>query len=298
MHATTKGDRAVSAAEFSRRERLQARVTAWLDIVLSVLAIVLVVLIVLELAVALPAPWAGRVVDAQLGIWAVFVAAFVFELAIAPDRGRYLRSHWLVALSLLIPALRVFRVANAVRVLRAGRAVRTLQLARVSTSVRRSALALRDLVRVSQFGYVLLLTVLLTVTSAGTALAFERGADDASISNLGDALWWASAVVTTVNSPLEPVTLEGRLIAFALRVFGLAVVGYLTARVAVYFIGSREAPGDEADRGVSDEVRALREEVQRLTALIEERGEDDRGVRNEAASERAQAVALSYDTGR
>lgn len=271
MRTTTDHRLDASIAASSRRERLQERVTAWLDILLSVLAIVFVALIVIELAVALPAAWGERVLDAQLGIWAVFVAAFVFELAIAPDRVRYLRTHWLVGLSLLIPALRVFRVVNALRVLRAGRAVRALQLARVSASVRRGAYALRNLVRVSQFGYVLLLTVLLTVTSAGATLAFERRADDASISNLGDALWWASAVVTTVNSPLEPVTLEGRLIAFVLRVFGLAVVGYLTARVAVYFIGSQDAPRTDADGATSEELRALREEVRRLSGLLEPR---------------------------
>jgi len=114
-----------------------------------------------------------------------------------------------------------------------------------------------------------------TVSSAVAALAFERGARDSNIGNIGDALWWASAVVTTVNSPLEPVTLEGRIIALALRVFGLAVIGYLTARIAVYLLGGRDAAEEGAREApaVEDEVRALREEVRRLSALLERRSE-------------------------
>lgn len=252
---------------FAQRLRFQMKTTAWLDLGLSILALVLLALIVIELAVALPARWAARVAAAQVAIWVVFVAAFAFELAVAPDRKRYLRAHWLVALSLLIPALRIFRVANALRVLRAGRALRALQLARVSTALRGGIRSLRDLVRASQFVYLVLLSVVLTATMAVAVLSFERTSDEANIRNLGDALWWSATTLTTVNSPLEPVTLEGRVLALGLRVFGLAVIGYLTARIAVYLLGSRAAE-PASDAGVEAEVRRLRGEVERLTALL------------------------------
>jgi hypothetical protein len=59
------------------REHQQRRVTAWFDVSLSVLALVMVVLLVIELAAPLSAAWASRLARAQVAIWGVFVAAFL-----------------------------------------------------------------------------------------------------------------------------------------------------------------------------------------------------------------------------
>ena len=41
-------------------------------------------------------------------IWVIFIFDFVFKFWLAPDKTDYLRSNWLTALALIVPALRVF----------------------------------------------------------------------------------------------------------------------------------------------------------------------------------------------
>jgi hypothetical protein len=46
-----------------------------------------------------------------------------------------------------------------------------------------------------------------------------------------------------------PVTLEGRLIAFALMLVGISLVGVVTASVAAWLVANVERPADRADAG-------------------------------------------------
>ena len=66
---------------------------------------------------------------------------------------------------------------------------------------------------------------------------FASGSPDALIRTPGDALWWAATLITTVNSPLAVVTLEGRSVGMLLRVYALAASGYITAVSAVQLFG-------------------------------------------------------------
>lgn len=73
----------------------------------------------------------------------------------------------------------------------------------------------------------------------------ERGAPDANITTFGDALWWAATTVTTVGyGDRYPVTSTGRVIAVALMVVGIAVVGSVTAAVAAWLVANVEREND------------------------------------------------------
>jgi voltage-gated potassium channel len=252
----------------SWRGALQERVTAIFDIGLAVLALVLVGLIVLELAATLHDPWPDIVRQAQIGIWALFVIAFFIELALAPSVPRYLRRNWLVALSLVIPALRIFRVLHAIRVLRGARVLRLFNLARASAVVNRARGVLRDFFRMSQFAYLLVLTVIISIACGALVYAFETAADEATITSFGDGVWWAGTTVTTISAQMEPVTLEGRMIALFLRIFGLVVIGYLTATIAVFLLGKRDEATEPAKR---HEMELIRDEIRRLRETLERR---------------------------
>jgi len=54
-------------------------------------------------------------------IWGIFILDFLLEFTVAPIKSRYLRTHWLTVLSLVLPAFRILRVASVFRVLRAAR---------------------------------------------------------------------------------------------------------------------------------------------------------------------------------
>lgn len=243
------------------QEEVREQVTAVADVALSALALVMLALLLVEFAGLAP-EWSQEIVVAQTGIWALFILAFVVELYLAPSRVTYLRTHWLVLLSLALPFLRLFRLFRAFRILRATRAVRTIALGRLLTALNRARGALARFIQFSQFVYLVALTVAVTLGAAAGALLLERGAPASSIQGFGDALWWAATLVTTVNADVEATTAEGRVLAVLLRLFGVSVIGYLTARLAAFLlrrdVSVEAVPADEAEwRAVREELRAM-----------------------------------------
>lgn len=247
----------------TRRQRgeLLRRISEWVDVPLSILGLVMLGLIVVEMLVELGPTASSRIAQAQTAIWAIFAANFVVEFAIAPSKLRYLKRNWLTVISVILPAFR------AVRILRVARALRGIRLVRVLTTLNRGARSLGHIARRGQLGYLLLLTAAVTITAAAAVYFFERGTPDAPITSPGDALWWAATIVTTINSNLEVTTLESRIVGLLLRVFGVAIIGYLTATIAVYLLGDRAA----AQQSGEAEIRQLRSEVTRLREVIETR---------------------------
>ncbi len=245
-----------------RRERhqLQTRVRNWMEIPLAVLAIVMVVLLVIDLANLVSPAWEARVHNAETLIWAVFVVDFVIEFALAPSKPRYLRRNWITAISVLLPAFGVLRLVRAVQLLRG------LSLLRILAVFNRGTRALGHVARRGQLGYVAALTTIVILIGAASVYYFEQGDAASSIKTIGDALWWSATVVTTINTGLEPSTLEGRIIGFLLRLFALGVTGYVTALIAAYILGFR----DERGLGKEDrtEIRRLREELAELRAVL------------------------------
>src|SRR3569623_3510995 len=51
-------------------------------------------------------------------IWAIFGLDFVVKFAIAPKKMEFLRSHWLLLISLVVPAFRLLRILQALSALR------------------------------------------------------------------------------------------------------------------------------------------------------------------------------------
>jgi voltage-gated potassium channel len=69
----------------------------------------------------------------------IFIVDFAVKFMLAPDKSDYLKSNWLTAIALLLPALRVFRAFRLCGVLRAARGLR---FARLLTSLNRGMKAL------------------------------------------------------------------------------------------------------------------------------------------------------------
>jgi voltage-gated potassium channel len=79
-------------------------------------------------------------------------------------------------------------------------------------------------------------------------LDVEQEAPGANITTGGDALWWACTTVTTVGyGDHYPVTTSGRIIAVALMLVGIALIGSLTAVIATWLIESVEAREETDD---------------------------------------------------
>ena len=139
---------------------------------------------------------------------------------------------------------------------------------RVLTATNRGTRSLNYMLRGHQFGRVLGLTVAVIAVGAAVLAYFETGGGQLG-TGYGEALWWAAAFVTTLGSDFQPGTVEGRIVATLLVVWGLGVFGFLTGAVASYFVGQDAAGGDVA--GVTgEEIRDLRQEVAELKAMLGE----------------------------
>ena len=264
-----KQDAAAPVEEALKNERyeLLRRLEDSLETPMLVLAFVWLALLVGELI------WGESLMFEVLGtiIWVIFILDFAVAFVLAPHKIAYLKNNWLTALSLLVPALRLFRFSRVFRLFRLARMGRSLRLLRVVSSLNRSMRALGASLSRRGFGYVLALTVLVAFTGAAGMYAFENAAPG-GLKSYGEALWWTTMVLTTMGSQYWPQTIEGRVLCVFLALYAFAVFGYVTATLATFFIG-RDAEDDEAElagarqlAALREEMIALREEIRRTTA--------------------------------
>lgn len=208
-----------------------------------------------------------------LAIWGLFVLHFGLEFLLAPRKLAYLKSNWLTAVSLAIPALRAVRVLRAFRVLRATRGLR---LVKVLSSVNRGMRALGASLGRRGFGYVSALTLIVTVSGAAGMHAFENQVAG-GLSTYSEALWWTAMIMTTMGSAYWPQTAEGRVLCVFLALYAFGVFGYVTATLATFFVGrDAEAPDAEIAGATTiavlrSEIAALREDLARLRSDIHRR---------------------------
>jgi voltage-gated potassium channel len=254
-------------AEVLERDRyeLLQRLEDWLEGPMLVLAFVWLVLLVLELVRG------ERVLFDVLGtvIWVVFIVDFAVKTILAPNRRAYVTRNWLTAVSLLIPALRLFRVLRTFRLLRLARSGRSLRLVRVVSSLNRGMKALGASLSRRGFGYVIALTLLVTFAGAAGMVAFERDVPGGP-NHYGEALWWTAMIMTTMGSQYWPETAEGRILCLFLALYAFGVFGYVTAALATFFVG-RDADSGDAElagakelAGLRTDVLALRDEIRAL----------------------------------
>ncbi len=244
----------------NERNKLLASVEKVLEVPMIFLGFVWLVLLVIELIWGL-----SKVLSYfSLGIWILFIIDFIIKFLLAPEKLIFLKKNWLTAVSLLIPALRVFRIFRFVRLLRGLRGIR---LIRIVSSLNRSMKSLAATMRRRAFGYVALLTLVVTFAGAAGMFAIERGSP--GFNNYGMALWWTAMRVITAGSEYYPLTAEGRGLAFLLALFGYAVFGYVTATLATFFIG-RDAEEKDAPVAGAKDVGELKNEIARLTRAVNE----------------------------
>lgn len=107
-------------------------------------------------------------------------------------------------------------------------------------------------------------------------IARSTGTAGSSIETYGEALWWATVMVTTVEyGDYSPVTPVGRAIAVGLMIAGIALLGVVTATL-VSWIVARVSEQDDANQTVTRaRVSDLVEEIAALRRALSAR--DARG---------------------
>ncbi len=252
----------------AERRALLEQVERWLEVPMLVLGFAWLVLLGVELL--WERVWNENPLLSPLstGIWLVFVVDFGVKLLLAPEKLPYLRSNWLTAISLVVPALRLFRIVRVVRVLRGARAVRGLRLLKLVGSLNRGMRALGASMSRRGFGYVVALTLLTTVAGAAGMYRFERDRPG-GFDTYGEALWWTAMIMTTMGSAYWPQSAEGRVLCVLLALYAFAVFGYVTAALATYFVG-RDADANDAEIAGARALAALRADIAALRREIAE----------------------------
>jgi voltage-gated potassium channel len=246
------------------RERLEIleRLENWLETPLLVLSFVWLVLFIIEQIYGLSPllDWTNTV------IWTIFIADFALKFTLAPQKLAYLKTNWLTAVALALPALRVFRVVRVVRILRAARVARGLRLVRVLTSLNRGMKTLGASLGRRGLPYVIALTFVVTFAGAAGIYAFENETPN-GIGSYGYALWWTAMLITSIGADYFPQTAEGRILCLVLAVYGFCVFGYITASLASFFV-ERDAGSKNSEIVGTNDVAALRAEIAALRTEI------------------------------
>ena len=194
-----------------------------------------------------------------LAVWVVFFVDYVVRLWLAEHRPAFVRNHLLDLASVGLPLLRPLQL------LRLLRALTILERKLGETLQSRIAM------------YVVSVTTLLLTMASLAVLDAERGQPGATISDFGDAVWWSFTTITTVGYGDEyPVTATGRVIAVALMISGIALLGVVTASLATALINRFRDIDEESQQATRRDIELLAAEIRELRAQLERRtGEDD-----------------------
>lgn len=185
-------------------------------------------------------------------IWAVFALDYLTKLALARHRGRFLWRHVLDLLAVVLPMVRQLRV------------LRVLMLFTVLN--RRAAVSLRGRLGIYVGGVI----VLAGGCAALAVLDAERGSPTANITTFPDALWWTLATITTVGyGDRYPTTVEGRLVAAALMVGGIALVAVLTGMVASWLVETIKGVESSIEHTTQLQLQSLQNELAALRTQLD-----------------------------
>lgn len=227
---------------------------------IGVLALLVVPAIVLEDRATNP-ELVTLAVGLNWTIWLAFCVEFLLFF-IAEPHPTTLKKYWFnLALIVASPPFFMPQYLQAARSLRVIRVLRLLRLLRLGVVVTVGLRLTRRVLTHRQFHFVGVVAVGVVFLGAFGIYITEADANVA-IKSFGDALWWSVVTATTVGyGDVSPHTPEGRLIAVALMLSGIGVIGVFTASVASFFL-------QRDDSGQADILARLDVMEQKIDLLL------------------------------
>lgn len=242
-----------------RRDDESARqVEMWFHLPIVVAALIAIPAIAVQLSVT--GGWRLEVAN-FVGwiVWTVFVLELVFGLRTATHPARWLLTHPIEVLVVVLtpPFLGEMLLATPY----VGALLRLALLARVVLPI----LRLRKLVTLSGVVYGCIFCLLLIVACG---LAYPLVEPGARTAGADDGLWWAWISATTVGyGDVYPVTSAGRLLAAGTVLVGIVFVALFTALIVEALVASRVGAALERDvEQVEREVEQVEREVEDIDA--------------------------------
>jgi voltage-gated potassium channel len=171
--------------------------------------------------------------------WGLLAADYLVRLRLAESRWAFIRGNPIDLASIALPLLRPLRLLRLVTLL--------------SALNRYAGNSLRGRVGVYLVG-----SVTLIVFVGGLAMLDTERGHGGPIDSFGDSLWWAMTTITTVGyGDMYPVTTTGRLIAAALMIAGIAVLGVVTASFASWLVERVSDAGEETAQDTQSDIAQL-----------------------------------------
>jgi voltage-gated potassium channel len=207
-------------------DRWVARTTPWLDR----LALVFLVTFLIQWLYLNPPTWVTNIlVGIQFLVWAAFAVDYVRRLTLADDKSDFISHHKADLLMVLVPMLRMLRVALLLR-----KSLRTISTDRIAGS---------------------LFTIVAAVVFTAAVLQWniERQTPGANIQTFGESLWWAVVTTTTVGyGDFYPVNPTGRLVGAGLMIVGIGLIGTVSATIANWFLSRKVQPASDGVEEASE----------------------------------------------
>jgi voltage-gated potassium channel len=191
--------------------------------------------------------------------WTTFAAEVVVMLMIVPDRGAWLRRHFLEVTIVVLtpPFIGFFHAARLLRLLR------LLWLFRLAPVAHRlfTAAGVRSAA---------LLVALIAVTGGAAFGELEEG------QNTANGIYWAITTMTTVGyGEPAPTTTATKLLAVMVMLIGIGFVAVLTGAIAQRFLApdiAEEEQGQSEIEATNREILAELREVRARLEALEGRG--------------------------
>ncbi|QQE10691.1 potassium channel family protein [Planctomycetota bacterium] len=230
------------------------------QILMIILSILVLVLLTIEALMTLSDDVQYILQFMDLCICIVFAADFIRNTIKTDKKKAYLMGWGLLDLLSCIPMIDALRYFRITRILRALRLLRGIRAAKTLTDF----VLLRN--AGNTFFAAFIASIFLIAFSSIAILSAEK-AETSNIHNAQEAIWWSITTITTVGyGDKFPVTMEGRLVAALLMIWGLGIFGTFTGFIATWFQES-----DEENQ--TKEIIELKHEIKELRKLIERQSE-------------------------
>jgi voltage-gated potassium channel len=174
-----------------------------------------------------------------------FAVDYFVELRLATDRRLYVRKEWtslVIVISQGVAVLPVLTPLGLMRILRAGRASRAaVVLLRIFAIGGAAATEGKQILRKHAASFALGMAGFTWISAAVAFTIAEDVGDDGRVHSFFDALWWATATITTVGyGDIFPITTAGRIVGGITMLVGISTFAIVTAKVAEFLV--RTAP--------------------------------------------------------
>ncbi|OKL46236.1 potassium channel family protein [Boudabousia marimammalium] len=188
----------------------------------------------------------------QWVIWGVFLLDYLFRLYLAPQRAAFVKANLFDLAIILLPMFRPLRLLRVLVLLR--------YLGKEAEANLQGQVA----------WYAVSSAFMVVFIGALAELSAEQQVPGAVIVDFPTALWWAITTVTTVGyGDTYPVSLEGRIVAVMLMLYGIGLLGTVTGMLASWLVEKVDAADALRDSFRDEEIAEdSRQSIAKLEAEI------------------------------